>query len=409
MTTQISLLQQLKNRLQRNEPNNVVNVSETSHTFGTNYVSETNYVQTQDPTIRQTLGDQISQAYQKNQNLIKFVVCFLVFLMYPLLIFFPIFYYLVRHFTNDTKYISILVLMFTVLVTNGILGTLYIVLVLLALTLMWNYDNIYFILDLFTPDINNKVKSITTLSNIYVNKSMQNKFVATASDKLFQILNSVNNDKNSKLGQAVAYCELASNWVFVLVDFILEKIVAHIIILLTESIESVTQKLLQKHIQNTNTVETNNNVYQYSNSQDLNNVIPTYRENTGIFRRLPPRTSSPSYTPPHTYSPTSSYHVDNDLSNVIPTYSSYNSDKNLSPNSSVKNFNLISSENIDDIFRNSDPAISASYKQALADDLARDQSQEYSNINTYNSNFLNNIDNEYTAANNMLSKLNKYE
>lgn len=435
MSTQSSLLQQLRNRLQRNESNKVMqnaietrynvetsepirNYSQVTQTQDYNQVTQTQdysqvtqmqdynqVTQTQDSIQVLTLWSLISQSYQKNQNLIKFVFCFLVFLMYPLLIFFPVFYYLVRHFTNDTKYVSILVLMFTVLVTNGVLGTLYIILVLLALTLMWNYENIYFILDLFTPVFNNKVKGITTLSNIYVNKSMQNKFVTVATNKLSQILNSVNNDKQSKLGQTIAYCEMASNWVFVLIDFILENIVAHLVILLTESIESLTQKIIERNIQISNSVES---VNIHQNSLDICDIIPPHSDNINNnnsinLRSLSQHTSSPSYTPTRYPSPsaTSTYQNDNDISNVIPTYST-----TTNVNAPIRNFNLITSENIDEIFKNCEPSVSASYKQTLVKDIA--MGQEY-NTNQFNSNFLDRIDNEYADANNMLSSLKTIE
>lgn len=180
---------------------------------------------------------QIMTACEKNKNFLKFMTMLLITCMHPYLLLFPICYYLIRHLTPDPKYILLLVAFFSILITNGILGTIYIILVMILLIMIWNYDNISFILDLFTPAVESKMQSIKMLALLYINSIMQMPLISIMSNKLYSCLWYLNNDSSNKLGKMINVCEICCDKLILLLDYIVNTFVTSVAVIITTSLE----------------------------------------------------------------------------------------------------------------------------------------------------------------------------
>jgi uncharacterized membrane protein (DUF106 family) len=348
--------------------------------------------------IPKTFVQQLSETYNKNQNLVKVSIWLIVLLMFPTLIFFPILYYLVRNFTNDTKYITLLVFAFAVLITQGLMGTLKICLVLLALTLMWNYDNIYYFYELFTPAIDNKIKKFTYLFNIYLNKALQIHYVNKVINEVTFLMN---NEAGSKLGKIISSCEFISAKILILTDYLLNNIVNHFVILLISSIEKTTETIInncmtqeqqqqqqQQQVTQQTTQQTNSSHYYDNNNTNINNIS--------------------SYACNYNYSSSDTYERPCMDINYLTVYdrpavynepvtdsTSYNYNNNAN---NIQSLGLLSAENIDDIFKASNPETRQVYQNALC--------QEQQSLTRDPNTFLNHIDEEYNSVKGLLNALN---
>lgn len=240
-----------------------------------NYInkSEINQVQNVQLPIQTDICTQIINTCKKNKNLIKVLAILFVLLMHPLLIFFPIFYYLIRYFTQDTKYILILVTVFSLLITNGVLGTIYIALVIVILTMIWNYDNINYIMDLFTPTIENKVQNLKKFIEININKAIKISYIGNTTRKLERGLNYLNSEGNSKISRLVGTIEICCDKILQLCDFVLDRIVNHIVIIIISALENLVATSVNKYTNE----PVRDNIYVH-NSTDQNNST-TINEN----------------------------------------------------------------------------------------------------------------------------------
>ena len=213
------------------------------------------------------------KTFNKNKNIIKIISIVLIIFMYPSLLFFSPLYYMVKHLTSDPKYILILILGFTIFVTNSIFGTLYITSIITAFSLMLNCDSISVYFDTFKQLIDNKSPNYKVFCDIYTNKLQKNIFLDNASKKLSDVLGLINGNNNEKLDKIVTTGNLVCGKILSGCDYILTNAVNHGSKMVVSNLESIIEKSIAHTNDNISITDNAKNVASNDVSNDTSNII----------------------------------------------------------------------------------------------------------------------------------------